>query len=66
MENLDHCDRLGELELYSLERRKERYYILYGWLEGIKENVLNLKESERSSRLTVSPKIPEKNEVQHQ
>ena len=49
MEELNYHQRLKELKMYSMERR-ERYQIIYGWqqLEGIKENVLKLKTSERS------------------
>ena len=50
MEELDYHQRLKELKMYSMERRRERYMIIYGWqqLEGIKENVLKLKTSGRS------------------
>ena len=50
MENLDYHQRLKKLKLYSLERRRERFMIINGWqqLEGIRENTLNLKVSERS------------------
>ena len=45
MEGLDYHERLKKLNMYSLERRRDRYFIIYGWqqIEGIKENVLNLK-----------------------
>ena len=45
MEELDYHQRLKALKLYSLERRRERYLIIYAWqmTENIKENVLNLK-----------------------
>ena len=38
--------------------------MIYGWqqMEGIKENSLRLKESERGTRLIISPKIQEKYE----
>ena len=47
MEDLDYHQRLKELKLYSLERRRERYLIIYAWqmIEGIKENYLGLKVS---------------------
>ena len=47
MEGLDYHERLRELKLYSLERRRDRYCIIYGWqqLEGIKENILKLRSS---------------------
>merc|ERR1712074_293087 len=50
MEELDYHQRLKELKIYSMERRRERYVIIYGWqqLEGKKENVLKLKTSGRS------------------
>ncbi len=47
--------------MYSLERRRERYLIIYGWqqIEGIKENILKLQISEReSSRRIKSKQIP--------
>ena len=45
MEDLDYHQSLKKLNLYSLERRRERYLIIYAWqmIENIKENVLNLK-----------------------
>ena len=45
MDKKDYHERLKALKLYSLERRRERYLIIYAWqmIEGIKENVLNLK-----------------------
>ena len=50
MEELNYHQRLKELKMYSMERRRERYVIIYGYqqLEGIKENVLKLKTSGRS------------------
>ena len=38
--------------------------MIYGWqqLEGIKENSLKLNESERGTRLMISPKIQEEYE----
>ena len=47
MEHLDYHEQLKELKLYSLERRRDKYFIIYGWqqLEGLKENVLKLKSS---------------------
>ena len=50
MENQDYHQRLKKLKLYSLERRRERFIIINGMqqLEGVRENVLNLKVSERS------------------
>ena len=63
MEDLDYHERLKELKLYSLERRRDRYFIIYGWqqLEGLKENVLKLKSSwnGRDRRIIVT-NIPNK------
>ena len=63
MEELDYHERLKKLNLYSLERRRERYMIIYGWqqLEEKKENVLRLTATKsRRDRRMVSPKIPNK------
>ena len=59
MERLDYHQRLKELELYSLERRRERYLIILAWqmIEGIKENTLNLKISRNRSRRIWMPII---------
>ena len=47
---MNYHKRLKDLKMYNMERRRERYLIIYGWqqLEGKKENVLKLKTSERS------------------
>ena len=61
MENLNYFERLKELKLYSLERRRERYLTIYAWqqIEGIKRNMLQLQVSERPrGRLITSGKIP--------
>ena len=61
MEELNYHERLKCLKMYSLERRRERYLIIYGWqqIEGIKENILQLQISEReSSRRIKSKQIP--------
>ena len=61
MEELNYHERLRKLNLYSLERRRERYVLIYGWqqLEGIRENVLRLTASGgRRERRIISPKIP--------
>ena len=60
LENLDYHQRLKSLKLYSLERRRERYLIIYAWqmLENIKENILELKSSNnRRSRVIWSRPI---------
>ena len=45
MENKNYHERLKYLNLYSLERRRERYLIIYAWeqIEGKRENILNLR-----------------------
>ena len=55
MEELDYHQRLKELKLYSLERRRERYLIIYAWqmLEGEKENYLGLKVSRNGRNRTI-------------
>ena len=61
MEGLNYHERLKKLKMYSLERRRDRYLIIYGWqqIESIKENVLRLELSERnSSRSIKSRQIP--------
>lgn len=52
MEEKDYHERLKILNLYSLERRRERYFIIYAWqmIERIKENVLNLKTIKNQRR----------------
>ena len=46
LENLDYHQRLKECGLYSMERRRERYMIIYAWqmLEDIKTDVLGLQK----------------------
>ena len=61
MEKLDYHERLKKLNLFSLERRRERYMIIYGWqqLEEIRENVLRLTASKKKRyRMIITPKIP--------
>ena len=55
MENLDYHQRLKELKLYSLERRRERYLVIYAWqmLENIKRNVLDLKSQKDRRNRTI-------------
>ena len=70
LENLDYWERLKELDLYSLERRRERYMIIYAWqqLEGQAENILNLESEYEYSRTgrkikinCIPTTIPERN-----
>ena len=53
MEGLNYHERLESLKMYSLERRRDRYQIIYGWqqITGIKENILELEVSDTSRRL---------------
>ena len=59
MEELDYHKRLKSLGMYSLERWRDRYMIIYGWqqLVGLKENVLKLEASSRGTSRTIMPKI---------
>ncbi|CAL4191225.1 unnamed protein product, partial [Meganyctiphanes norvegica] len=61
MEKLNYHERLRKLNLYSLERRRERFMIINAWqqIEGIKENILSLKARRIGrSRRIVSTVIP--------
>ena len=61
VQHLDYWERLEELKLYSLERRRERYMIIYAWqqLEGIKENIMKFDATRRGrGRLINSRVIP--------
>ena len=61
IEKLDYHERLKKLNLYSLERRRERYLIINSWqqVEGLTENTLGLtaRKIGRSRRI-VSTNIP--------
>ena len=69
VKDLDYWERLKFLKLYSLERRRERYMIIQAWkqIEGIAENIMELKISERASRgrLIVPKTIPGKLKKAH-
>ena len=60
--DLNYWERLKELRLYSLERRRERYQIMYIWkiLNGVVDNLEgNLGvETQRHMRLGLKCKIP--------
>ena len=61
MEELKYHDILHKLNMYSLERRRDRYHIIYGWqqIENIKEKILYLKTSWRGTgRRIISKAIP--------
>merc|ERR1711874_468052 len=62
MEELDYHERLKKLSLYSRERRRVRFMIIYGWqqLEEKRENILRLTATiSRRDRRIISPKIPD-------
>ena len=64
MSELSYWDRLKELKLYSLERRRERYQLIYTWriIEGQVPNFdctpISTTRSERRGRTCISPHIP--------
>ena len=49
LEHMDYHERIKDLELYSLERRRKRFLIINAWqqLEGVRENVLYLRIGEK-------------------
>merc|ERR1711895_115484 len=51
MEGLNYHERLKKLKMYSLEKRRDRYLIIYRWqqIEKIKEDVLKLELSGKNS-----------------
>ena len=58
LKELDYWDRLKSLRLYSQERRRERYRILFIWkvLQGYtKGYTMNSMESPRRGRLVIVP-----------
>ena len=62
MRDLSYWQRLERLKLYSLERRRERYIIMYVWkvLQGLTpnfdgENYMRTNESVRRGRVCVLP-----------
>ena len=65
MEHLNYEDRLKALDLYSLERRRERYIIIYVWkiLGGLVPNIegnqikTKLNKSSRNGRSCNIPKL---------
>ncbi|KAL5258287.1 hypothetical protein ACHWQZ_G008952 [Mnemiopsis leidyi] len=61
LKNLNYLDRLKELKLLSLQRRRERYMIIHVWkiLHGICPNDINMvfKENPRLGNKVVLPPI---------
>ena len=63
LRDLDYWSRLKCLKQYSLQRRAERYKILYCWkiMEGLAPNLstnsIQVKHSERRGRFCVLPKL---------
>ena len=63
MRDLSYWEQLNKLKMYSLERRRERYRIIYTWriLEGHVPNVGNnritSREHERRGRECVPPSV---------
>ena len=61
MEDLDYHQRLKKLDMYSLERRRERFLIINAWeqLEDEKRNVLGLTSgSNGRKRMIKTATIP--------
>ena len=61
MKQLSYWDRLRELRLYSLERRRDRYAVIYVWkiLEGIAPNFgIESYINPRTGRHCKVPKVP--------
>ena len=60
MNELDYHERLKKINLNSLERRRERFMIIYGWqrLEDVRDNVLRslTATTSRRDRRIISPK----------
>ena len=67
LEDLNYHQRLRELKIYSLERRRERYDILYSYkiMKKLVPNIgLNFKWSDRRGRTLVPPPVA-KNSSEH-
>ena len=60
MKNLDYWERLKTLQIYSQERRMERYRVIYIWkiLEGISPNCgIQETHTDRRGREVQVPKV---------
>ncbi|WP_347046854.1 hypothetical protein, partial [Escherichia coli] len=61
MKQLSYWERLKELRLYSLERRRERYAVIYVWkiLEGLVPNFgIASYTNPRTGRHCTVPTVP--------
>ena len=63
MQQLDYWERLIELNLYSLERRRERYLIIYTWkvINGLSPNMSDINiaiQTRTSARRGLTCNIP--------
>ena len=56
MKDLNYHERLKKLNMYSLERRRDRYKIIYAWqqIEGLKENIMNLKTNKNKTNRMIN------------
>ena len=61
MKGLSYSERLTVLNLYSLQRRRPRYIIIYVWniLEGLVPNIFppGTKESDHRGRTCITSRI---------
>ena len=63
MQNLSYHQRLNALRLYSLQRRRDRYIVIYMWkiLENLVPNLIpkvQIYTSERRGRLYYTQHVP--------
>ena len=66
MEGRNYHKRLGDLDLYSVERRRERFMIIGAWrqIEGLTENIIGLEtKSDRNGRRILPHEILKKANV---
>merc|ERR1719290_229915 len=56
MKDLNYHERLKRLNMYSLERRRDRYKIIYAWqqIEGLKENIMKLKTNKNKTNRMIN------------
>ena len=63
LESFDYWERLAHLQLYSQERRRERYAIIFVWKlaeQLVQGYFVNFVESERRGRLAEIPPMKSK------